>query len=147
MDLEQPKQNQVKQKIALTSTIALLSASVGVSHQVKADDRTSEGTQSSNTSEDSLPKPETFEEALATVETVETNLSQQKEELAALEATISETRTEATQLEAQQAEQEAALTATQTVYTETLASSEETLIAQSKEHQDQLIATLSLIHI
>ncbi|MGG6797454.1 UNVERIFIED_CONTAM: SEC10/PgrA surface exclusion domain-containing protein [Streptococcus canis] len=141
MDLEQPKQNQVKQKIALTSTIALLSASVGVSHQVKADDRTSEGTQSSNTSEDSLPKPETFEEALATVETVETNLSQQKEELAALEATISETRTEATQLEAQQAEQEAALTAAQTVYTETLASSEETLIAQSKEHQDQLIAT------
>ncbi|GFE47824.1 putative surface exclusion protein [Streptococcus canis] len=141
MDLEQPKQNQVKQKIALTSTIALLSASVGVSHQVKADDRTSEGTQSSNTSEDSLPKPETFEEALATVETVETNLSQQKEELAALEATISETRTEATQLEAQQAEQEAALTAAQTVYTETLASSEEMLIAQSKEHQDQLIAT------
>ncbi|GAA0058073.1 putative surface exclusion protein [Streptococcus canis] len=141
MDLEQPKQNQVKQKIALTSTIALLSASVGVSHQVKADDRTSEGTKSSNTSEDSLPKPETFEEALATVETVETNLSQQKEELAALEATISETRTEATQLEAQQAEQEAALTAAQTVYTETLASSEEMLIAQSKEHQDQLIAT------
>lgn len=38
MDLEQPKPNQVKQKIALTSTIALLSASVGVSHHVKADD-------------------------------------------------------------------------------------------------------------
>lgn len=71
MDLEQTKPNQVKQKIALTSTIALLSASVGVSHQVKADDRASGETKASNTHDDSLPKPETIQEAKATIDAVE----------------------------------------------------------------------------
>lgn len=79
MDLEQTKPNQVKQKIALTSTIALLSASVGVSHQVKADDRASGETKASNTHDDSLPKPETIQETKAAVEAVETNLNQQKQ--------------------------------------------------------------------
>ncbi|QZT27004.1 SEC10/PgrA surface exclusion domain-containing protein [Streptococcus dysgalactiae] len=141
MDLEQPKPNQVKQKIALTSTIALLSASVGVSHHVKADDLASEGAQASNTSEESLPKPETFEEAKATVEAVETNLNQQKAELAQVDASLADKEKEVEQLQAQKTEQEAALTKAQTVYTETIASNEENLLAEAQAYQDQLIAT------
>lgn len=141
MDLEQSKPNQVKQKIALTSTIALLSASVGVSHQVKADDLASEGAQASNTSEESLPKPETFEEAKATVEAVETNLNQQKAELAQVNASLADKEKEVEQLQAQKTEQEAAMTTAQTVYIETIASSEENLLAEAQAYQDQLIAT------
>lgn len=146
MDLEQTKPNQVKQKIALTSTIALLSASVGVSHQVKADDRASGETKASNTHDDSLPKPETIQEAKATIEAVEKTLSQQKAELTELATALTKTTAEINHLKEQQDNEQKALTSAQEIYTNTLASSEETLLAQGAEHQRELTATETELH-
>ncbi|HEP1351076.1 SEC10/PgrA surface exclusion domain-containing protein [Streptococcus pyogenes] len=146
MDLEQTKPNQVKQKIALTSTIALLSASVGVSHQVKADDRASGETKASNTHDDSLPKPETIQEAKATIDAVEKTLSQQKAELTELATALTKTTAEINHLKEQQDNEQKALTSAQEIYTNTLASSEETLLAQGAEHQRELTATETELH-
>ncbi|MFZ8207907.1 SEC10/PgrA surface exclusion domain-containing protein, partial [Streptococcus pyogenes] len=146
MDLEQTKPNQVKQKIALTSTIALLSASVGVSHQVKADDRASGETKASNTHDDSLPKPETIQEAKATIDAVEKTLSQQKAELTELATALTKTTAEINHLKEQQDNEQKALTSAQEIYTNTLASSEETLLAQGAEHPRELTATETELH-
>src|SRR3712207_7843161 len=59
MEQENSRTKHVKNTIALTSTIALLGTSVGVSHQVKADDANSGDANTSNTSEATLAKPET----------------------------------------------------------------------------------------
>ncbi|MGT2934541.1 SEC10/PgrA surface exclusion domain-containing protein [Streptococcus castoreus] len=142
MELDQSKPNQVKQKIALTSTIALLSASVGVSHHVKADDlKSSDETKASNTNEDGLVRPKTFEEAMATVKTVEASLNQQRQALSETEASLSETEAEVTQLEATKTDQEAELVSAKTVYEEATTISKEALAAQVKEHQAQLLTT------
>lgn len=138
MEQENSRTKHVKSTIALTSTIALLGTSVGVSHQVKADDAKSGDANTSNTSEATLAKPETLEEAVLAVKATEETLSERKKELAETNTNIAKTESEISNLEAAKQEQTADL-AKDEVLLETYSSmSEEDLAKSIEKHETEL---------
>lgn len=138
MEQENSRTKHVKNTIALTSTIALLGTSVGVSHQVKADDTKSGDANTSNTSEATLAKPETLEEAVLAVKTTEETLSEQKQQLAETNTNIAETEGEIANLEATKKEQTAELAKAEELLETYSSMSEEDLAKSIEKHETEL---------
>ncbi|HEK9098004.1 TPA: SEC10/PgrA surface exclusion domain-containing protein [Streptococcus equi subsp. zooepidemicus] len=138
MEQENSRTKHVKNTIALTSTIALLGTSVGVSHQVKADDANSGDANTSNTSEATLAKPETLEEAVLAVKTTEETLSERKKELAETNTNIAETEGEIANLEATKKEQTAELAKAEELLETYSSMSEEDLAKSIEKHETEL---------
>nr|WP_231199781.1 SEC10/PgrA surface exclusion domain-containing protein [Streptococcus equi] len=122
----------------MTSTIALLGTSVGVSHQVKADDAKSGDANTSNTSEATLAKPETLEEAVLAVKATEETLSERKKELAETNTNIAETEGEIANLEATKKEQIAELAKAEELLETYSSMSEEDLAKSIEKHETEL---------
>lgn len=141
MEQENSRTKHVKNTIALTSTIALLGTSVGVSHQVKADDTKSGDANTSNTSEATLAKPETLEEAVLAVKTTEETLSEQKQQLAETNTNIAETEGEIAKLETAKEEQTADLAKAEELLETYSSMSEEDLAKSIEKHETELEAT------
>ncbi|HEL1252487.1 membrane anchored protein [Streptococcus equi subsp. zooepidemicus Sz105] len=141
MEQENSRTKHVKNTIALTSTIALLGTSVGVSHQVKADDAKSGDANTSNTSEATLAKPETLEEAVLAVKTTEETLSEQKQQLAETNTNIAETEGEIAKLETAKEEQTAELAKAEELLETYSSMSEEDLAKSIEKHETELEAT------
>ncbi|HEL1156204.1 TPA: SEC10/PgrA surface exclusion domain-containing protein [Streptococcus equi subsp. zooepidemicus] len=138
MEQENSRTKHVKNTIALTSTIALLGTSVGVSHQVKADDTSSGNTNTSNANEGNLAKPETLEEAVLAVKTTEETLSEQKQQLAETNTNIAETEGEIANLEATKKEQTAELAKAEELLETYSSMSEEDLAKSIEKHETEL---------
>ncbi|WP_165626693.1 SEC10/PgrA surface exclusion domain-containing protein [Streptococcus equi] len=141
MEQENSRTKHVKNTIALTSTIALLGTSVGVSHQVKADDTKSGDANTSNTSEATLAKPETLEEAVLAVKTTEETLSEQKQQLAETNTNIAETEGEIAKLETAKEEQTADLAKAEELLETYSSMSEKDLAKSIEKHETELEAT------
>ncbi|EHI69023.1 SEC10/PgrA surface exclusion domain-containing protein [Streptococcus ictaluri] len=141
MELENPKSSHVKNKIALTSTIALLSASVGVSHQVKADDVKTNDTQATNANDDNLIKPETLDEALAAVENVDRQIGQQKRELKYVDSEIAHAESEVALLETLKNNETATVDNTEKALQSVVTVSDEELATQRDKTQASLTST------
>ncbi|HEL0379790.1 TPA: SEC10/PgrA surface exclusion domain-containing protein [Streptococcus equi subsp. zooepidemicus] len=141
MEQENSRTKHVKNTIALTSTIALLGTSVGVSHQVKADDAKSGDANTSNTSEATLAKPETLEEAVLAVKATEETLSEQKQQLAETNTNIAETEGEIAKLETAKEEQTADLAKAEELLETYSSMSEEDLAKSIEKHETELEAT------
>lgn len=141
MEQENSRTKHVKSTIALTSTIALLGTSVGVSHQVKADDAKSGDANTSNTSEATLAKPETLEEAVLAVKATEETLSERKKELAETNTNIAKTESEISNLEAAKQEQTADLAKAEELLETYSSMSEEDLTKSIEKHETELEAT------
>ncbi|NGL83642.1 SEC10/PgrA surface exclusion domain-containing protein [Streptococcus equi] len=137
MEQENSRTKHVKSTIALTSTIALLGTSVGVSHQVKADDTSSGNTNTSN-AEGNLAKPETLEEAVLAVKTTEEALSEQKQQLVETNINIAETEGEIANLEATKKEQTAELAKAEELLETYSSMSEEDLAKSIEKHETEL---------
>ncbi|HEL0022397.1 TPA: SEC10/PgrA surface exclusion domain-containing protein [Streptococcus equi subsp. zooepidemicus] len=138
MEQENSRTKHVKNTIALTSTIALLGTSVGVSHQVKADDAKSGDANTSNTSEATLAKPETLEEAVLAVKATEETLSERKKELAETNTNIAKTESEISNLEAAKQEQTADLAKAEELLETYSSMSEEDLAKSIEKHETEL---------
>lgn len=145
MELETSKSNHVKHTIALTSTIALLSASVGVSHHVKADDLKKPETKETNTNDDKLEKPETLEDAQKAVADTENQLHKHTQELADVTATIAETQEEISQLEIHKDEQTKTLEEAQSALDEAKEISDENLAVIVDQTKAELAATTTAL--
>lgn len=138
MEQENSRTKHVKNTIALTSTIALLGTSVGVSHQVKADDTSSGNTNTSNANEGNLAKPETLEEAVLAVKATEETLSEHKKELAEVDTNIAETEGEIAKLETAKEEQTAELAKAEELLETYSSMSEEDLAKSIEKHETEL---------
>lgn len=138
MEQENSRTKHVKNTIALTSTIALLGTSVGVSHQVKADDAKSGDANTSNTSEATLAKPETLEEAVLAVKATEETLSEQKKELAEVDTQATKAEAEIAALEATKKEQAADLAKAEEILETYSSMSEEDLAKSIEKHEAEL---------
>ncbi|WP_159561578.1 SEC10/PgrA surface exclusion domain-containing protein [Streptococcus halichoeri] len=79
MELENTKSKQVKTTLALTSTLALLGTTVGVEHEVKAEDLPT--TTRATTTDSSAAMPETLDKTNQEIATTTKKLETQKEEL------------------------------------------------------------------
>ncbi|MGT2888025.1 SEC10/PgrA surface exclusion domain-containing protein [Streptococcus didelphis] len=100
MELENNKSTHVKTTIALTSTLALLGTSVGVSNHVKADDMSAQDSGKNYTSVDSIAKPTTIAGTREAIKTSEETLKNQKADLNAVTSDIAKTNEEITSTEA-----------------------------------------------
>ncbi|XCY63979.1 hypothetical protein ABG812_03815 [Streptococcus iniae] len=112
MELENKSKN-IKTTIALTSTLALLSASVGVAQQVKAEEASAQKNGMNTSSDETMAMPTTVEDARTAVATTEATLSAQNTNLSKVNAEIDATNKELLTLEAKKAEEAAALAAAQ----------------------------------
>ncbi|WEM59530.1 hypothetical protein P1T47_09065 [Streptococcus parauberis] len=117
MELENGKTNHIKTTIALTSTIALLGAGVGVSHQVQADDLSPTGAENSNNESPLLPTTATVADATAAVKTAETQLASQQNELIAVNKDIKNSSLEVSDLKTEIVAQEKAVEVAQETLT------------------------------
>lgn len=138
MEQENSRTKHVKSTIALTSTIALLGTSVGVSYQVKADDTSSGNTNTSNANEGNLAKPETLEEAVLAVKATEETLSEQKQQLAETNTNIAETEGEIAKLETAKEDQTAELAKAEELLETYSSMSEEDLAKSIEKHETEL---------
>ncbi|SQF80994.1 membrane anchored protein [Streptococcus equi subsp. zooepidemicus] len=138
MEQENSRTKHVKSTIALTSTIALLGTSVGVSYQVKADDTSSGNTNTSNANEGNLAKPETLEEAVLAVKATEETLSEQKKELAEVDTQATKAEAEIAALEATKKEQAADLAKAEEILETYSSMSEEDLAKSIEKHEAEL---------
>ncbi|KHD44974.1 SEC10/PgrA surface exclusion domain-containing protein [Streptococcus hongkongensis] len=115
MELDNAKTNHIKATIALTSTLALLGASVGVTHQVKADDLSPKGNGNSN--KESSLVPLSAEAASAAVKKTQTQLVTQQTELIEVNQDIKEKSLEVSDLMSGVASQEKAVASAQNTLT------------------------------
>ncbi|WNZ94105.1 hypothetical protein QYR54_06910 [Streptococcus iniae] len=104
MELENKSKN-IKTTIALTSTLALLSASVGVAQQVKAEEASAQKNGMNTSSDETMAMPTTVEDARTAVATTEATLSAQNTNLSKVNAEIDATNKELLTLEAKKAEE------------------------------------------
>lgn len=139
MELENAKTNHIKATIALTSTIALLGASVGVSHQVQADDLSPKGTENSNNESTSLPT--NAADAKIAVQAAETELANQQNNLLEVNKDIKTTSQEVSGLKAEVAEQEKAVKTAQNTLTTVSTVSDEEFSKLVAENQAKLAET------
>lgn len=140
MELENKSKN-IKTTIALTSTLALLSASVGVTQQVKAEEASARNNGMNATNDDAMAMPTTIEDARTAVATTEANLSAQNANLSEVNSEIDAINKETLALEAKKAEQAAALAAAQKTLETVSAVSEEEFTALVEKNKEELANT------
>lgn len=141
MELENGKTNHIKTTIALTSTIALLGAGVGVSHQVQADDLSPTGAENSNNESPLLPTTATVADATAAVKTAETQLASQQNELIAVNKDIKNSSLEVSDLKTEIVAQEKAVEVAQETLTTVSTSNDAEFEKLVTENQVKLAET------
>ncbi|AGM99664.1 SEC10/PgrA surface exclusion domain-containing protein [Streptococcus iniae] len=140
MELENKSKN-IKTTIALTSTLALLSASVGVAQQVKAEEASAQKNGMNTSSDETMAMPTTVEDARTAVATTEATLSAQNTNLSKVNAEIDATNKELLTLEAKKAEEAAALAAAQKTLETVSAVSEKEFTALVEKNKEELTTT------
>lgn len=137
METENIKGKQLKTTIALTSTLALLGASVGVQQQVKADEYASRETSNATT-----PTP-TVEETQAALTTKEATLAKKTTELSTVNASIEQTAQDVATLEAEKVANEASVANAEKTLETVSNASEEEFTALVDQHKADLAKTNS----
>ncbi|VTS45077.1 membrane anchored protein [Streptococcus porcinus] len=146
MEFETNKSKQLKNTIALTSTLALLGASVGVQQQVKAEEYTDQASPNTGASDPSSPKA-TAEETKKSLDAKEAKLEKQSSELDSVNTDIKTTNEQIAALEAdRQAKEEELTKAKQTL--ETVSNASETEFkALVDKHKEEISKTESQIQV
>lgn len=146
MEFETNKSKQLKNTIALTSTLALLGASIGMQQQVKAEENTENSTPNTGTSDPSSPKA-TAEETKKSLDAKEAKLEKQSSELDSVNTDIKTTNEQIAGLEAErQAKEEELAKAKQTL--ETVSNASETEFnALVDKHKEEISKTENQIQV
>lgn len=140
MDLENSKSRHVKAKLAITSTIALLGASVGINQQVQADELVSDNS-SNIANEGALTMPTTLEEASSSLSEAKTTLNEQTKELDSVNVAIVDQKDEVATAETAVNSSQATLDQAQENLTTVSELSQEEFAAKVEESKATLAAT------